>query len=157
MTTPLDPHVEPDEAGCAQILQTSRTIAVLGAHSDPTRPAHEVPIFLLDKGYRVLPVNAMKAGEAILGDRAPAAFASLPEIQEPVDVVDVFRNSQAVAGHVDEILKMQPLPKVVWLQLGVRNDEAAAKLRAQGIVVVQDRCTKIEHNRMNGIEDEGEH
>lgn len=141
----LDPAREPDLAGRLAILRAARTVAVLGAHDDGARPAHGVPMYLISQGYRVYPVNGMKAGQAILGDGAPAAVARLTDLPGPVDVVDVFRNSEAVAGHVDEILAMAPRPPVVWLQLGVRNDAAAATLRAAGIVVVQDACMKADH------------
>lgn len=145
MFAQLDPALEPDAAGMAAILKAARTVAVLGAHDDAARPAHGVPMYLINNGYRVFPVNGMKTGQAILGDAAPAAVARLTDLTTPIDVVDVFRNSEAVAGHVDEILAMKPLPGVVWLQLGIRNDAAAETLRAAGIVVVQDHCMKVEH------------
>lgn len=126
------------------LLETARTVAVLGAHPDPARPAHYVPAYLVEHGYRVLPVNVTKAGQTLFGETVRAA---LTEIDEPVDVVDIFRPSDAIAGHLDEILAMKPLPGAVWLQLGIRDDATAEKLRAAGIRVVQDRCMLAEHRR----------
>lgn len=127
-----------------ELLETARTVAVLGAHPDPARPAHYVPAYLVEHGYRVLPVNVTKAGQTLFGETVRAA---LTEIDEPVDVVDIFRPSDAIAGHLDEILAMKPLPGAVWLQLGIRDDATAEKLRAAGIRVVQDRCMLAEHRR----------
>ncbi|MCB9523576.1 MAG: CoA-binding protein [Myxococcales bacterium] len=141
----LNPPIEPTAADRRAILEQARTVAVLGAHPDPARPAHFVPKYLIEKGYRVLPVNVTKAGECFFGHDAPCALAHLNDLREEVDVVDVFRNSEAVAGHLDEILAMQPPPKVVWMQEGVRNEDVAHKLRERGIVVVQDKCMLAEH------------
>ncbi len=137
--------MEPTPANLRAILSQARTIAVLGAHPDPERPAHFVPRYLLDQGYRVLPVNAARAGESFFGHDAPCALAHLNDLREEVDVVDIFRRGEAVAEHLDEILAMSPPPKVVWLQKGVRNDTVAAALRERGIVVVQDRCMLADH------------
>ena len=138
----------PDPASLSDvrpILESARTIAVLGAHPDPSRPAHYVPAYLASAGYRVLPVNVTKAGTTLFGERVRA---SLTELGEPVSIVDVFRRGPDVAGHVDEILAMDPRPDVVWLQLGIQNDAAAAALRAAGIAVVQDRCTLADHRAL---------
>jgi hypothetical protein len=147
MFAELDPALEPDTAGLVAILKAARSVAVLVAHDDAARPAHSVPMYLIEHGYQVFPVNGVKVGQHVLGEAVPAAQARLTDLKTPIDVVDVFRNSEAVAGHVDEILAMTPPPKVVWLQQGVRNDAAAQRLRAAGIVVVQDRCTLAEHRR----------
>ena len=127
-----------------RILRDAHTVAVLGAHPVTGKPAFYVPDYLKRQNYRVLPVNPHHQGET-LWDRAPAA--TLAELDEPVDVVVVFRRSEAVPGHVDDILAMQPRPKVVWLQLGIRNDEAARRLEDVGITVVQDACMLVEHRR----------
>jgi hypothetical protein len=127
------------------ILETTRTIAVLGAHWDPERPACYVPEYLDGVGYRVLPVNPAGIGRSAWSG---AFVAELGAIGEPVDMIDVFRRSELVPQHTAEILAMQPLPKVVWLQLGVRNDAVAAQLQAAGITVIQDRCTLAEHRRL---------
>ncbi len=127
------------------VLQGAKVVAVLGAHPEPARPAHYVPAYLAEHGARIVPVNAVKAGEQLFGE---TVRASLTEITDPVDVVDVFRRSEALPGHLDEILAMRPLPKVVWLQLGVRNDEVAQRLVDAGIAVVQDHCMLAEHRRL---------
>ncbi len=127
-----------------QLLSRAHRIAVLGASTRRDRPAFEVPAYLARHGYEIVPVNPRYAGEELHGR---TVLASLSEISEGVDIVDVFRRAEDVTGHVQEILAMRPLPGAVWLQLGIRNDDAARTLREHGIVVVQDRCTKIEHRR----------
>lgn len=128
-----------------RILESARTIAVLGAHPKPERPAHYVPAYLREMGYRILPVNGPRAGETLFGE---PVRARLSEIDEPVDIVDVFRRPDALPGHLEEILAMSPRPKVVWLQQGIRNDAFAQKLIEAGIDVVQDHCTMAEHKRL---------
>lgn len=128
-----------------RVLESSRTVAVLGAHHQPARAACYVPDYLAEQGYRVLPVNPRLAGRTLWGQ---TVTSSLGELREPVDLVDVFRRAEYVPGHVDEILAMDPLPKVVWLQLGIRNDEAARRLSDAGLDVVQDRCTLADHRRL---------
>lgn len=118
-----------------EALARARTVAVLGAHQDPSRPAHYVPAYLHAQGYRVLGVNPALAGQSLWGE---AVRARLDELGEPVDLVDVFRRGELVASHVDEILAMKPLPSLVWMQLGVRSEEAARRLLAAGVDVVQD-------------------
>lgn len=133
------------DAEIGELLSSSRTVAVLGAHHAPGRPATYVPEYLAKQGYRVVPVNAQLAGSTVLGE---PVRASLAEVGEPVDIVDVFRRSEAIPGHVDDVLAMRPPPRAVWLQQGIRNDEAAARFIAAGIDVVQDRCTLAEHRRL---------
>lgn len=135
---------EADRDLALELLKTARTVAVLGAHPDAARPSHYVPAYLAEHGYSVRPVNVTKAGQALFGAEVKA---SLPELGEPIDVVDVFRPSAAIAGHVDEILAMKPLPGAVWLQLGIRDDASAEALREAGIRVVQDRCMLADHKR----------
>lgn len=125
-----------------EILETARVVAVLGAHPDASRPAHYVPAYLAAQGYTVLPVNPMCVGQALFGH---PVVAELTEVGAPVDVVDVFRRSELVAGHLQEILAMRPLPRWVWLQAGVRDDAVAAALGAHGIGVIQDRCMLADH------------
>ncbi len=134
---------EPTPAEALEWLREAKVVAVLGAHSQTHRPAFYVPEYLSSRGYRVLPVNPAKLGMTLWD--APVA-ASLTEVG-PVDLVDVFRRSDALEGHVDEILAMDPLPKTVWFQLGIRNDAVAERLRAAGIRVVQDRCTLADLKR----------
>ena len=135
----------PPDAVVRDLLEGARTIAVLGASTDPRKPAHEVPAYLKRRGFDVLPVNPAAVGEELFGERVTATLA---ELDRPVDIVDVFRRAEAIPAHVDDILAMDPLPKVIWLQLGIRNDEVASRLRRAGIVVIQDRCIKIEHARL---------
>lgn len=129
------------------ILRSVTSIAVVGASSNANRPSSFVTRYMSQKGYRMVPINPGYTGEKIAGFTAKA---SLADIDEPVDMVDVFRKSDALPGVADEILAMNVLPKVVWLQLGLRDDAIAARLEAAGISVVQDRCPKIEYARLCG-------
>ena len=130
-----------------RILTDVKTIALLGASPNPDRPSHGVMRFLLSRGYRVFPVNPGQAGKDIHGQKV---YARLADISEPVDMVDVFRAPAALPGVVDEALAMTPLPKVIWGQLSVRHDAAAAHAEAAGISVVMDRCPAIEYPRLIG-------
>ena len=129
-----------------RILDEVTTIALVGASPKPERPSNEVMKYLLEHGYEVIPVNPGLAGKEIHGQRVAA---SLAEIARPVDMVDIFRNSAAAGAVVDEALAMTPLPRVIWMQMGVRNDAAAARAEANGLKVVMDRCPKIEYRRLN--------
>jgi predicted CoA-binding protein len=101
--------------------------------------------YLLRAGYRVIPINPGYDGREIFGQRV---FARLADVPEPVDIVDVFRRQSALAAIVDEALALDPLPKAIWMQLGLRDDAAADKAGAAGILVVMDRCIRIEHQRL---------
>lgn len=129
------------------VLTRTRTIAVVGFSQKPDRPSHRVARFLQSKGYRVIPVNPGLAGQRHLGEEVHADLASVPG---EVDMVDVFRRSDALGGIVDAALARWPRLAVLWTQLGVRDDAAAAKARAQGVTVIQDRCPKIEYPRLMG-------
>ena len=129
------------------VLDGVGTVAVVGASPKDVRPSYFVLRYLISKGYEVYPVNPGHAGREILGR---PTFASLADIPVPIDMVDIFRSSEAAAGIVDEALALDPLPKVIWMQLGVRNDEAAAKAEAAGLTVVMNRCPKIEYGRLSG-------
>lgn len=128
-----------------RVLEGSRTVAVLGAHVNAAKPAHYVPQYLHEQGYRILPVNPVFAGETLWGE---PVRETLVELDEPVDVVDVFRRAEHLPSHVPNILAMDPLPKVVWLQLGIRNDAVARELIDAGIEVIQDRCMLADHRNM---------
>jgi predicted CoA-binding protein len=140
-------HDSYDNAYISGILKSVKTIAVVGASANDVRPSFFVMKYMLDKGYSVVPVNPGQAGKLILGQMT---YARLSDIPVPIDMVDVFRASDAVPGIVDETLSLDPLPKVVWMQLTVRHDEAAARAEAAGIKVVMDRCPKIEYARLSG-------
>ncbi|ESX18063.1 CoA-binding protein [Mesorhizobium sp. M1148] len=140
-------HDSYDNAYIGGILNSVKTIAMVGASANDVRPSFFVLKYLLAKGFSVFPINPGQAGKEILGRMTYASLADLPE---PVDMVDIFRASAAVPGIVDEVLKLDPLPKVVWMQLGVRDDEAATRAEAAGIKVVMNRCPKIEYGKLSG-------
>ena len=128
-----------------EILTSSPTIAVLGAHTEPEKAAFYVPEYLHDEGYRIIGVNPQFVGESLFGH---PIRATLSEIGEQIDIVDVFRKSEAIPDHVEDILAMKPRPKVVWFQLGIKHEDAAKVLEAAGITVVQNRCTLADHQRL---------
>ena len=136
---------QPDDAAIAGILRTTRTIALVGWSANPARASHGVARFLAARGYRVIPVNPGHAGQVVLGE---TVRASLAEISDPVDMVDIFRRSEAVLPVVQEALAALPGLKTVWMQLGVENADAAALAEARGLQVVQNRCPAIEIPRL---------
>lgn len=125
------------------ILARVKTIAMVGASPRPDRPSNHVMAFLQRKGFRVIPVNPQAAGQTIHGEKV---VATLGEIAGPIDMVDIFRRSSEVAPVVDEAIARQA--KVIWMQLGVRDDTAAAKAEAAGLDVVMNRCPAIEMPRL---------
>jgi len=141
-----EPHaLTYSDAFLRNILRKVRAIAIVGASDKPTRPSFGVFAFLVARGYRVIGVNPGVAGKSVHG----APFVeSLADISEPVDMVDIFRSSEAAGMVVDEALALEPQPKAIWMQLGVRNDAAAARAQAKGVKVVMDRCPKIEYERL---------
>ncbi|HWJ72511.1 MAG TPA: CoA-binding protein [Kaistia sp.] len=140
-------HDRYDDAYLRDILATTRTIAMVGASPKPERPSNGVLAYLDHAGYEAYPVHPGLAGGTIHGRTVVARLADVPAA---IDMVDVFRNSEAIPALVDEVLALDPLPKVVWLQLAIRNDAAAARLEAAGIKVVMDRCPAIERPRLLG-------
>ena len=134
------------DAQLREILTSSPTIAVLGIHHEPEKSAFYVPEYLHDEGYRIIGVNPQFTDQTLFGEPVRATLA---EIKQPVDIVDVFRTSEQVPDHVEDILAMKPRPKVVWLQLGIKNPDAAKILEAAGITVIQNRCTLADHQRLN--------
>jgi len=139
-------HDDYSDAYILSILNDVKSIAIVGASANEARPSYFVMKYLLNKGFQVTPVNPGQAGKEILGQMTYVSLADLPG---PVDMVDIFRASSAVPGITDQILAMETLPKVVWMQLTVRDDESAARLEENGIRVVMDRCPKIEYGRLS--------
>ncbi|NLG09380.1 MAG: CoA-binding protein [Deinococcales bacterium] len=148
---PRHAHATPDappDQELERLLAEVRTIAVIGASAREGRPANYVPAYLREQGYDVVGVNPTAAGGTLFGQ---PAVATLAELDRPVDLVNVFRRDADIPGHLDDILALEPRPRAVWIQLGLRNDAVAARLRAEGITVVQDRCLMVEHRRLLGV------
>jgi predicted CoA-binding protein len=139
-------HESYDDSYIRGILNTVKTIAMVGVSPKDSRPSYFAFKYLLERGYRMIPVNPGLADKDLLGQKA---YARLADIPEPVDMVDIFRASAFVLPIVEEALKMQPLPRVVWMQLGIRNDAAAALAEQNGLKVVMNRCPKIEYGRLS--------
>jgi predicted CoA-binding protein len=134
-----------DDSYLRDILERVRTIAAVGISASEMRPSYFAMLYLQTKGYRVIPINPRYAGQQILGEKV---LASLDELATPPDMVQVFRRSADALPVVDDAIRIGA--KVLWLQLGVRHDEAAARAAAAGLQVVQDRCPKIEYGRLFG-------
>jgi uncharacterized protein len=128
------------------ILNTVKTIAMVGISPKDNRPSYFAFKYLLERGYRMIPVNPGQAGGDILGQKV---YAKLSDIREPVDMVDIFRAAQYAPGIVREALALEPRPQVIWMQLGIRNDEAARRAEEAGLKVVMNRCPKIEYGRLS--------
>jgi predicted CoA-binding protein len=128
------------------ILNTVKTIAMVGFSPKENRPSYFVFKYLLERGYRVIPINPGQAGKEVLGQKI---YASLSEVPEPVDMIDVFRGSEHVLPIVQEALSLQRKPAVIWMQLTVRNDDAAKLAEGAGLKVVMNRCPKIEYGRLS--------
>lgn len=128
------------------ILNTVKTIAVVGVSQKVVRPSYFVFKYLMERSYRMIPVNPGLAGGELLGQRVHATLADVPE---PIDMVDIFRNSDAALGVVNEALALDPKPRVIWMQLGVRSDAAATLAEGAGMKVVMNRCPKIEYGRLS--------
>jgi predicted CoA-binding protein len=128
------------------ILNTVKTIAMVGASEKENRPSYFAFKYLLERGYRMIPVNPSHAGELMLGQRI---YARLLDIAEPVDMVDIFRASRYALPIVQEALALKAKPHVIWMQLGVRNDDAAELAERDGLKVVMNRCPKIEYGRLS--------
>ncbi|GMA16206.1 CoA-binding protein [Deinococcus metallilatus] len=130
-----------------RVLKENKVIAVVGFHHDPMKPAYYVPEYMHRQGYTIIPVNPALAarGQSFFGHRA---VATLAEITVPVDVVEIFRRSDKVRDHLNDILNMRPPPKVVWMQLGIRDEATARTLTQHGIDVIQDRCMLADHRAL---------
>ena len=138
-----------DDAHMRRILREVRTIAMVGASPNWVRPSNFAMKYLQGKGYKVIPLNPGQAGKEILGE---PCYASVAEIPGTVDMIDIFRNSEAAGAVVNDILPIASEKKirVIWMQLGIRNDNAAARAKAAGLTVIMDRCPKIEYGRLFG-------
>jgi predicted CoA-binding protein len=135
-----------DDSYIRGILNTVKTIAMVGVSANTSRPSYFAFKYLHERGYRMIPVNPGLAGQELLGRKV---FATLLDIDEPVDMVDIFRPVRYARAIVEEALRMEPRPRVVWMQLGIRDDEAAQLAEANGIKVVMNRCPKIEYGRLS--------
>jgi predicted CoA-binding protein len=140
-------HDRYPDAYIRDILKSVKTIALVGASNNPARPSWIVTKYLIDRGYDVIPINPGWGGREILGR---PVYARLAEIPRPVDMVEIFRNSEAAGPITDEALRLDPKPKVIWMQLSVRNAAAAERAESEGLKVVMNRCPKIEYGRLSG-------
>jgi uncharacterized protein len=129
------------------VLRDVKTVALVGASANSVRPSYFVMKYMLDKGYIVHPVNPGLAGQELLGQKV---YASLADVPVTIDMVDVFRNSDAALDVTKEALTLAVKPKIIWMQLSVRNDEAAALAEAAGLRVVMNRCPKMEYGKLSG-------
>jgi uncharacterized protein len=139
-------HDSYDDSYIRGILNTVKTIAMVGVSANTSRPSYFAFKYLLERGYHMIPVNPGLAGQDLLGQKV---YAKLGDIPEPVDMVDIFRASQYALGIVEQALALSPRPQVIWMQLGIRSDEAARLAEASGIKVVMNRCPKIEYGRLS--------
>ncbi|MGI9374126.1 MAG: CoA-binding protein [Hyphomicrobiales bacterium] len=140
-------HSDYSEDYIRAILSTVHTIAFVGASAKEVRPSFMAQKYMQQKGYRVIPVNPGLAGQEILGE---PVFSSLTDIDEPIDMVDIFRNSEAALAITREALQLTPLPRVIWMQLSVENVEAAKLAEDAGLKVVMNRCPKMEFGKLSG-------
>jgi predicted CoA-binding protein len=148
----LPDHDAYSDAYLRDVLTRTKSIAIVGASDNPERDSNRVLRFLLGRGYRVSAVNPKLAGQMIL---AAPVYATLADVPDAIDMVDMFRNNAAVPGMVDEVLALSQRPKFIWMQLGVRDDAAARKAEAAGIAVVMNRCPAIEIPRLFGGHHDG--
>jgi uncharacterized protein len=139
-------HDRYDDSYIRGILNTVKTIAMVGASAKDNRPSYFAFKYLLARGYNMIPINPGLGGKELLGRKI---YARLSEVPEPIDMVEIFRASQYALPIVQEALTLSPKPSVIWMQLSVRNDEAAALAEANGMKVVMDRCPKIEYGRLS--------
>jgi uncharacterized protein len=139
-------HENYSDAYIRGILNTVKTIAMVGASEKENRPSYFAFKYLLERGYNMIPVNPVQAGQEMLGRKI---YSKLADIPEPVDMVDIFRAPRYAIGIVQETLALKPRPQVIWMQLGIRSDEAAKLAEANGLKVVMNRCPKIEYGRLS--------
>jgi uncharacterized protein len=142
------PTLIPDMYGRLEILQRYKHVAIVGVSADPYRPSHFVAIYLQAEGYDIVPINPRYAGQTLLGKRVYTSLSEAKEAGEQIEIVDVFRKAEDTPPIADEAIQIGA--KVVWLQLGIRNDEVGQKVQAAGLIFVQNRCIKMEHARFFG-------
>ena len=145
MFTEMD-HDTYDDSYIRGILNTVKTIAMVGVSANTSRPSYFAFKYLLERGYQMIPVNPALGGQELLGRKV---YARLSDIPQPVDLVDIFRAPRYAVAIVEEALALSPRPRVIWMQLGIRNDEAAKLAEASGLKVVMNRCPKIEYGRLS--------
>jgi uncharacterized protein len=139
-------HDAYDDSYIRGILNTVKTIAMVGVSANTSRPSYFAFKYLLERGYQMIPVNPALGGQELLGRKV---YGRLSDIPEPVDMVDIFRAPRYAVAIVEEALALSPRPQVIWMQLGIRNDEAAKLAEASGLKVVMNRCPKIEYGRLS--------
>ena len=139
-------HDRYDDSYIRGILNTVKTIAMVGVSANTSRPSYFAFKYLLERGYQMIPVNPALGGQELLGRKV---YGRLSDIPEPVDMVDIFRAPRYAVPIVEEALALSPRPQVIWMQLGIRNDEAAKLAEASGLKVVMNRCPKIEYGRLS--------
>ncbi len=145
----MKPYPDYPDALIARILRSVKTIAMVGASPNEARPSYFAMKYLLDKGFRIIPVNPGQAGKEILGQKV---YARVADLRAPVDMVDIFRNSEAAGPIADEVIanKDRLGVRILWMQLGVINEAAAKRAEAAGLTVIMNRCPKIEYGRLSG-------
>ena len=139
-------HNSYDDRYIRGILNTVKTIAMVGVSANTSRPSYFAFKYLLERGYRMIPVNPVIVGQELLGRQV---YAKLADVPEPIDMVDIFRAPRYAVEIVEEALALRPRPQVIWMRLGIRNDEAAKLAGANGLKVVMNRCPKIEYGRLS--------
>jgi predicted CoA-binding protein len=139
-------HDSYDDSYIRGILNTVKTVAMVGVSANTSRPSYFAFKYLIERGYRMIPVNPGLAGQELLGQKA---YATLGDIPGPIDMVDIFRASQYAVAIVEQALALSPRPQVIWMQLGIRSDQAAKLAEVNGVKVVMNRCPKIEYGRLS--------
>ena len=139
-------HDRYDDSYIRGILNTVKTIAMVGASAKDNRPSYFAFKYLAERGYNMIPINPGLGGKELLGRRI---YERLADVPEPIDMIDIFRAAKYAVPVVQEALALSPRPRVIWMQLSVRNDEAAALAEANGMKVVMNRCPKIEYGRLS--------
>lgn len=140
-------HDSYPDAQIESILKSVKSVALIGFSSNQARPSYFVTKYLIERGYTLYPINPGLVGQEFFGAKV---YGALSDIEAPIDMVEIFRNSEAAGPLTDEALALTPLPKVIWMQLGVRNDNAAQRAEEKGVTVIMNRCPKIEYGRFSG-------